>query len=126
MLDRSPLILMRIALVIALLVASFLATTHAGTTGDSINDKLAHLLAFFGLACLADFSFPRARFGLSKIVPLLSYGLMIEIIQFFLPYRTFSLLDLAADTVGIAFYLVTLLLMSRHPIVGWRRVAIRD
>ena len=127
MLYWLPLNLMRAALVIALLVSTYMATAPAGTAvGASVNDKLAHLITFFGLAWLADFSFPRGRFGWSKILPLLAYGLLIEIIQFFLPYRTFSLLDLIADAAGIVLYGITLLLMDCSPIVMWRRALIRD
>jgi VanZ family protein len=35
---------------------------------------------------------------------LLGYGLAIEIIQYILPYRSFSLLDLAADAFGLLAY----------------------
>lgn len=70
----------------------------------TINDKVGHIVAFLLLAFLADFSFPNEGFGWSKILPLLGYGLLIEIIQYFLPYRLFSLLDLAADATGLVVY----------------------
>jgi VanZ family protein len=127
MLNRLLLSLMRAALVIALLVSTYMATSQAGAAvGASLNDKLTHLITFFGLAWLTDFSFPRGHFGWSKILPLLVYGLLIEIIQFFLPYRTFSLLDLTANATGIGLYGVTLLPMECSPIVMWRRAVIRD
>jgi VanZ family protein len=127
MLNRLLLSLVRVALVIALLVSTYMATAQAGTAvGASVNDKLAHLMTFFGLALLTDFAFPRWRFGWTKILPLLAYGLLIEIIQLFLPYRTFSLLDLTADAAGIVLYGITLLLMDCSPIVMWRRAMIRD
>jgi VanZ family protein len=37
---------------------------------------------------------------------LLGYGLLIELIQRELPYREFSLFDLAADALGILLYQV--------------------
>lgn len=37
---------------------------------------------------------------------LLAFGLQIEIVQYFLPNREFSLLDVVADGVGIVFGLV--------------------
>lgn len=68
-------------------------------------DKLDHVLAFGVLAWLADGSYPapfpaRRKWGL-----LLGYGLFIEAVQHFLPYRVASALDLAADGLGILAYL---------------------
>lgn len=125
--DRMPLIMMRIMLAIALLVTTGLATMKGGPVEAAhMNDKFCHLAGFFMLAWLADFSFPRAGFGLTKILPLLGYGLLIEIIQFFLPYRSFSLLDLVADGAGIALYGMALLLLGRHSVAYLRRALVRD
>jgi len=70
----------------------------------TVNDKINHVAAFFVLAFFMDFSFPHRRFWTAKGMSLLGYGLLVEIIQSFLPYRFFSMLDLAADAVGIALY----------------------
>lgn len=124
--ERMPLIMMRVALSLALLLSLYLATIKGGPVeAADVNDKFAHSAGFFMLAWLCDFSFPRFGFGLSKIVPLLGYGLLIEIIQFFLPYRTFSLLDMVADAAGIALYGLALLL-GRQSIVNLRRAVIGE
>jgi VanZ family protein len=95
----------RVVLCIALAAIMYLATTpqHYPVV-ESVNDKVNHILAFFVLGLLADFSVPRSGFTSSKIGALLAYGLGIEVIQFFLPYRTFSLLDWLADGIGLALY----------------------
>jgi VanZ family protein len=102
-------------LVMGLLAGLYLATTTTGVavTGG-INDKLVHLIGFCMLALLADISYPGANYALCKAVPLTIYGLLIEIIQLYLPYRTFSLFDLFADSAGLLLYGITLLIFRRR------------
>jgi VanZ family protein len=108
-LSRTNIIAFRLALVATLIVITHLATTQAEYRGvEDINDKVSHILAFYVLCFLEDFSFPRDRFNIFKVISLLGYGLLIEIIQYFLPYRTFSLLDFGADVIGIAIYWLSL------------------
>jgi VanZ family protein len=103
--SRSNVMAFRLALCVALMVIMYLATTplHYPLV-ENVDDKVNHVLAFFVLGLLADFSFPKRGLGPSKIFALLGYGLLIEVIQYFLPYRTFSLYDLAADGVGLTLY----------------------
>lgn len=97
--------LFRCFLGMALLAITFLATVKLDMpVVVDLNDKASHLLAFFVLALLLDFSFPLTGFQASKFISLFGYGLAVEIIQYYLPHRTFSLLDLAADTVGLFLY----------------------
>ena len=86
----------------------------------SINDKVSHFLAFYVLALLADFSFPKKSFGLFKLVPLLTYGIGIEVIQYHLPFRMFSLFDLAADTLGLIIYRISLPILRSIPMLKRR------
>ncbi len=69
-----------------------------------INDKLVHVVVFFFFAVLADLVTARKPFWLWKGLPLVGYGLLIEVSQSFTDYRSFELADLAADTVGIVLY----------------------
>ena len=103
--SRGNVMAFRSALGAAIIVVAYLATTplHVPLV-ENVNDKVNHVLAFFVLGLLADFSFPERGFGASKILALLGYGLLIEVVQYFLPYRSFSLYDLAADAVGLALY----------------------
>ena len=87
---------------------------------ENMNDKVNHILAFYVLGFLADFSFPGKRFGLSKVLTILGYGLLIEVIQYFLPYRSFSLYDLAADTAGLAIYWLSLPALKHLPLLRRR------
>lgn len=106
--QRIALALFRVTLAVALVVTMYVATTQQELPViDNTNDKLKHILAFYVLAFLADFSVPPVRFNLSKGLSILGYGLLIETIQYFLPHREFSLHDLAADGVGITTYVLS-------------------
>lgn len=112
-LPRISLIAFRVALAVALVITMYLATAQQEPSViDNLNDKVNHVLAFYVLAFLADYSAPKLRFNLSKGLTILGYGLLIEVIQYFLPYREFSLLDLAADGVGVAAYAIS------QPVLG--------
>ena len=65
-----------------------------------LTDKAIHFLIFLYLSSLGLLS----RFKLSNIYLLLaifSFGLLIEIIHFYHPYRYFELADLVANSLGI-------------------------
>ncbi|MEN8133587.1 MAG: VanZ family protein [Pseudomonadota bacterium] len=86
----------------------------------NVNDKLGHFMAFYACALLIDFSFPYSRFGLKKVLPLLGYGLLIEIIQLYLSYRYFSLYDLLADAAGLLAYGLSIPLIRHLPLLKGR------
>ena len=92
---------------IALVSISYLALAPLDdspvTTGW---DKLNHLLAFAVLVMLLDWGYPRMPLWQYKVPVLLLYACLIEFIQAFIPYREFSLLDIVADTLGMAVYLL--------------------
>lgn len=118
---KSVIFIFRICLVLALLLIIYLATTelhHPVLT--NINDKLGHILAFVMLALLADFSFPASKFSIQKILPLLAYGIAIEILQYFIPNRMFSLLDMLADGIGILLYILIIPLLKQIPMFKLR------
>ena len=120
-LSRTSVIIFRVMLVLSLLLIIYLATAeleHPVMT--SINDKFGHILAFVILAFLLDFSFPASSYNLSKILPLLAYGILIEIVQYFLPYRMFSLLDMLADAGGLVIYAMFIPMLKHIPILRLR------
>jgi len=88
-----------------------------------ITDKANHIFAFYILALLVDFSFPKDNLGFSKVIALLSYGLLIEVIQHFLPNRTSSVLDVLADGAGIAGYRFSLPILRHVPLFRRRWAA---
>ena len=94
--------LWRVVLVISVLAVLYLATTSQSyPVPASSNDKANHFVAFLELTLLAFLAWPAARL-LYVVPPMLLFGLLIELTQSFLPYREFSLWDVAADGAGIA------------------------
>lgn len=69
-------------------------------TVGSGNDKINHVLAFIAFYGLAAWSHQRARIT-AIIIWGIAYGVLIELIQAFVPYRQCSLGDLAADAAGL-------------------------
>jgi VanZ family protein len=75
-------------------------------------DKSNHALAFFVLALLAAWSWPRV--GLWKqAIALVGYGIFIEIVQYFVG-RDAAALDVFADAIGIALHGVLFFLLVRR------------
>lgn len=94
--------LWRTLFVLSILAIAFLATADSSMPLPSTpSDKLNHLLAFLELTLLARLGWPRLH-GFWLVPGLLTFGLAIEGVQAHLPYRDFSLADLAADALGIA------------------------
>ncbi|KAB7623942.1 VanZ family protein [Alkalilimnicola sp. S0819] len=107
--------LFRLLAVLALVSATWLAVAPVEQVPTAHwNDKLVHLLAFAVLAGLVDFGWVRGPF-VTRGILLLGYGLFIELLQYGLPHRSFELLDLAADGLGILFYLSMVPLLRRLP-----------
>ena len=98
----QPIILSsRVLLVLSIVAISFLATTETSSSLQSpIDDKLLHFLCFAYLTIIFKFAqFIDQDFWLYVIV--LAYGILIEIVQIYLPYRSFEFLDIFADFMGI-------------------------
>ena len=70
-------------------------------TGINIWDKLSHSIAFAALALSAALGWPDKNFVQFVLIPLLTFGVLIEVLQYFIPGREFSLLDMLADAIGI-------------------------
>jgi len=81
-----------------------------------INDKIGHMLVFFVLAAIADHAFPTTKLTSTKIAMLMLYGIAIECIQYYVPGREFSLLDMLADGFGIiCYWFLSRYIISREP-----------
>jgi len=93
---------------ICLISIFYLATTPLEIEPlKNIWDKVNHFVAFFTLYIMLSLAHPNLKL-LQKVLILLFYGVFIEFIQFFLPYREFSLLDIVADGLGIVIGIVLL------------------
>ncbi|DAB31067.1 MAG TPA: teicoplanin resistance protein VanZ [Sulfurimonas sp. UBA12504] len=85
-----------------LAVILYLATTTMQIkVVENIWDKANHFAAFFVLYILIHLAYKEVSLQ-SKVLILVIFGALIEIVQYFTPGRFFSLLDIFADSVGIA------------------------
>ncbi|MBL8314343.1 MAG: VanZ family protein [Rubrivivax sp.] len=103
-------------LLLMLAITSWLAFMPAQPQPDAAPhlDKLEHVVAFAALSFVArlggDSRSPALRVGLA----LLAYGLLIEVVQSWLPSRHADVLDLAADAAGIVLGLLLLSHLRRR------------
>lgn len=103
-LSKRGILTCRLLFILALVVNTYLTTTQLSPSLEQVNDKLGHVLAYFSLALLADAAFPSKSFGWHTWLPLMFYGLAIELIQSQISYRQFSLLDLVANGGELVAY----------------------
>ncbi len=76
-------------------------------------DKLIHFAGFFvlgGLAILAGRNIPASRL----ILTLIAYAALTEILQHFIPGRSFSVLDWVADSLGVLVAVLSGLYVLDH------------
>ena len=80
---------------------TFLSVVPPGGSVDLlISDKLVHLIGYCLLFVSCEIAYPKRNIW-AKLLFVLSFSILIEIIQYFLPYREFSLLDIVANLVGV-------------------------
>ncbi len=107
---------------LALLVAGvcWLAFSPAPPAAlDTGWDKLNHLLAFSTLAFTASQAYPGARRRPWMVaLALLAFGVFIELVQTQIPSRSADVLDVCADSVGIAAGLLLHALWRRSRIAA--------
>jgi len=93
--------LSRVSFIISILVIEYLATTSMEIeVVQNSWDKLNHFIAFSTLYILLYFAKYYTKV-FHIVLTLLLYGIQIEIVQYFIPCRSFSLLDIFADMVGV-------------------------
>ncbi|VFQ42486.1 VanZ family protein [Desulfoluna butyratoxydans] len=73
-----------------------------GSLAVDIWDKAQHAGAYVYLTLLTCTASPLRRLTWRHVALLMVYGLGIEVAQAFLPWRSFSLLDMVANASGIA------------------------
>ncbi|WP_101759551.1 VanZ family protein [Oceanicoccus sp. KOV_DT_Chl] len=116
-------ILSRCGFILALTAITVLALAPQEQATVSLGwDKANHCVAFFVLFVLLDLGYPSRHMWLAKLLPLFSYGVLIELIQLFLPYREGSAIDLVANLFGLLLYQYTryeLIKRSGKDLSGW-------
>ena len=91
----------RILLAISISIVTILSVQEVNIE-SSVNflDKVLHFLCFSYLTLITWLSQILNK-DLHVYAIVLAYGILIEIVQRFLPYRSFEYLDIFADSVGI-------------------------
>jgi VanZ family protein len=98
--------LARLGFLACVLAVAFLAFAPFPESPGFDWDKANHLVAFVTLMALAELGWPDRRAMPWRLGLVLGYGVLIELVQAQLPYRQGSVLDLVADALGVALYLV--------------------
>ena len=95
----------RLLLVLLMVAGLWVATAPAEQIHlPNMNDKFIHMFVFFAFAMLADLAISRRPFWFWKGMPLIIYGALIELLQFYTPNRSFEIADWVADLCGVALY----------------------
>lgn len=103
----------RLILGMALLLVTWLMAMPQPASPEEFNDKIAHGLTFFVLAFLTDAAWPELSYNWRKVLPLGAYAIATEVMQHYLPVRTFEFTDILADWSGLAFYALVPVLVYR-------------
>jgi len=91
---------------ICIIAIEYLATTSIEIKPIQNSwDKANHFIAFFTLYVTLSLGYQKFEL-FKKVLILLSFGIQIEVVQYFLPNREFSLLDVFADGVGIVIWII--------------------
>ena len=108
-----PLIFKIIFFAFLLLATLFLLIPLPAGGEPFINDKVMHALIFFVLSVLIHRAYPQFKFIKIHAPILALYGFSIEVIQGMSGFRTFSMLDFAADIIGVVLYLLAAALIYK-------------
>lgn len=110
--------LSRVSLYAAILFTFYKATVPCIVEPQlPFRDKILHAFAFFVLYFLADLAYPSGRHLVRKVLWLFGYGVFIEMVQFFLPWRSTEMMDIVADSAGIVLCLA--LMTSVRGLIGF-------
>ena len=83
---------------LSILIVSVIKVSNQNLPEES--DKIVHFIMYF--FCAGIFYFLKIKY---YVLFAILYGFLIEIIQYFIPWRSFSLGDILANSLGaIAFY----------------------
>ncbi len=88
------------AMVVLVLYLSLTPNPPAPLTFDNA-DKVEHVMAYAGLSFWFFLLYPSAQGRLIMAVALVGLGVGLEYVQGWTGYRTFDVLDMAADAVGV-------------------------
>jgi len=86
---------------IALILLSLIPLSGISPPGNS--DKIAHFIAYGGLAVFAYFIARSFNMRLYLFLSVIALGVLLECLQIVVPGRSFSYLDILANALGATF-----------------------
>ncbi len=88
-----------------ILLFSIVPVSQTQTSGFFTIDKLGHLFFYF----MFTFMLLHIEFNNYKSagIPII-YGILIEVLQLFISYRTFSFVDIIFNTIGASLSIITI------------------
>lgn len=90
-----------------LIIFMYLGTVEiSDEVAATFNDLIAHAVGYALLLIVAVFAFPKQKWFIGLAAFCFAYSVLIELIQYFIPYRTLSVADIVANGVGVAIGLV--------------------
>ncbi|MGB1297548.1 MAG: VanZ family protein [Psychrobium sp.] len=106
-------------LVVSLAVFSYLFFSKQSLPpGVPHSDKYGHVIVFFCLSVLIYRCFNFSR--LWQTVILVGYGIAVECVQYYIPYRSGGLDDVLADALGVVLFYALTLIPSVRKLFGKR------
>jgi VanZ family protein len=98
--------------VVLLVIISFLAFAPVQNIkiNENFGDKINHIVAFSTLFIIGNLCI---SLRIRLVLLLILYGIFIEIVQYFLPYRIFSFYDILADIIGICVGFIVLIFYNK-------------
>ncbi len=98
---KNP-ILLKILISFQLIMMTFLSLkSQHDIIQVSLNDKLLHFMAYSTLTLWLYLLFSSKTILIKSLFLLFLYGLFIEFLQYFIPNRYFSVMDILANFLGI-------------------------
>ncbi len=106
--------LFKVAFYTGLIIGCYLAFSPVDNSFQAkFNDKLLHFIGFLAMSFSAQIAHPRTPFWILA-TGLILFGFLIELVQAYLPYRSFSWWDGAADALAVLIYFVFVARLVRH------------
>jgi len=107
----------RFAFFFCLFVITYLAVVPQDQVFVSSGwDKLNHLIAFFVLQGLFEYSYPKLSLWRQRVPAMLFYGIAIELFQMLTPDRYGSWLDILSNCLGIVLFVLIIPLLDKTPL----------
>lgn len=105
----------RVLLAIAVVITLYQATIPqpVDLLPSNYFDKVLHASAFFVLSFLAELSFPGRRTLGWRLLALTSFGIFVEMVQVYIPWRSSEFMDVVADCTGMTLWLLLAMVVRR-------------